>query len=103
MEQKNLSVLTLNCEGDKHLDLIFPFLQQQSLDVICLQEVFQADMESFEHATNKKAYFFPLVRVLAPNRYNISLKGEHGVAILTDLPVSHSQQEIYAGDPENIP
>jgi hypothetical protein len=41
----SLSVISLNCEGDRYLDRIQDFLQDADADVICLQEIFMSDAE----------------------------------------------------------
>lgn len=38
-------VLTVNIEGDKHLERIRPFIAEENPDVVCLQEVFRDDIQ----------------------------------------------------------
>jgi endonuclease/exonuclease/phosphatase family metal-dependent hydrolase len=102
MSEVSCSVLTLNCEGHKHLDLIIPFLQQHPAEVLCLQEVFAIDLPQIEAALQRKAHFAPLARFTKPNSYEMEVRGEWGVAIFTSLPVVKEHLEYYIGDQEQV-
>ncbi len=102
---EQLSLITVNIEAHKHLDLVIPFLQQHNPDVICLQEVFKADIPAFEKALNKEAIFVPLCQITKENRYHLAPMGEWGIAILTALPVSETNTLYYyvQGSKEVVP
>jgi exonuclease III len=41
----SIKLITLNIEGDRHLDRVIPFLQKENAHVVCLQEVLQSNVE----------------------------------------------------------
>src|SRR3989344_3677090 len=41
--ENTIKMSSINIEGDKHLDTVIRFLQENSPEVICLQEVFEKD------------------------------------------------------------
>lgn len=87
---KGLHLLTLNIECDKHLDLVLPFLEKQSFDVICLQEVFAKNIPLFESRLGMKAIYTKLGVLDENNTLN-----EMGVCILSSLPIVASQIHVY--------
>ena len=94
----SISLISLNCEGHKHLARIVPFLQQQRADMICLQEIFQHDLPLLEQELGVSAVFLPLANVIHPNNYGIDPLGEWGLALLTALPTPNVQKECYVGN-----
>ena len=40
-----MKLISLNIEGDKHWDRIIPFLISEDPDMLCVQEIFESDME----------------------------------------------------------
>jgi endonuclease/exonuclease/phosphatase family metal-dependent hydrolase len=42
-----MKVISLNIEGNKHYELVLPFLHTENPDVICLQEVLEDDVNMF--------------------------------------------------------
>jgi len=96
MASMSISLLTLNIEEDKHLDLILPYLIDQKFEVICLQEVFQKDLPQLAEAANAQSYYTPLAM----------LNGKvWGVALLIrlDLKVISSFEKYYKGESTQIP
>jgi endonuclease/exonuclease/phosphatase family metal-dependent hydrolase len=98
---EQLSLITVNIEAHKHLDLVIPFLQKENPDVICLQEVFKEDIPAFEHSLQRPAFFVPMSRILKTNRYGLAPMGEWGVAILTALPIVEKNTLKYFQYKEN--
>lgn len=39
-----MKLITLNLEGDRHLDVALPFFARENPDILCLQEVYETDM-----------------------------------------------------------
>lgn len=103
MAQSSVSVLTLNCEGHKHLDVILPFLKQNHFEIVCLQEVYQADLSAFETAIGGQAHFVPLVKVNQKNRWDMDPLGVWGVATFSVLPVQAVSHNYYVGQEGEIP
>src|SRR5579859_7976363 len=96
--QNPLRLVSLNIEGNRHLDKIIPFFYEQQPDVICLQEVFISDFENLKRELQMDGHFVPL----AFWKRNGSL--EHwGVAILSKPPFQNPQFRYYKGDPNQIP
>jgi len=103
-QHSSLKIITLNIEGDKHLDQIIPFLEQENPDVICLQEVFKIDVEKFKTALNMEAFFTPLVNITHRTRYNIAPNGIWGLLILTKNQIIENKFKYYVQhDGDNIP
>ncbi len=99
----SLSLISLNCEGSKHLDLIFPFLKARQPDVICLQEFFARDIPQFEDQLGVKVAFAPFCNVVTANQYGIEPAGLWGVALLTRLPIPNITANYYVGTANQIP
>lgn len=76
-----MKLISLNCERNKHLDLIVPFLHEEQPDVVCAQEVFRHDIPVIEAAFGAQAYFVPLLKILSENTYHVPPLGEEGIAI----------------------
>lgn len=43
-----MKLLQINIEGDKHIDTVTDFILRENPDVICMQEVFESQFESFK-------------------------------------------------------
>lgn len=98
-----LRMISLNCEGDKHWPRIFPFFEEFQADVICLQEVFEEDFEMLKKKYQMDGLFAPSATVTSPNRYELSLRGRWGEAILTKLPIEDANYAYYKGSGDHIP
>lgn len=99
-----LKILTLNIEGSVHLAKVTDLIKLEQPDVICLQEVFAADLPILEQATRCHLYHFPMVNITQPHQHQPEPKGEWGVAIGTPLKHTEPQALYYAGSaqiPEN--
>jgi endonuclease/exonuclease/phosphatase family metal-dependent hydrolase len=91
-----LKLISLNVESDKHLDLILPFLEKERPDVICLQEVYQADLRLFEEAFGMQSVFTQLSNMtVVPNKWDMPAKGPWGIAILSTYPILQSSEAYY--------
>lgn len=87
-----LKLISLNIEGDKHWRRLLPFLDQERPDVVCLQELFQPDLDRLGAFTT--IHYRPTVN------YRGSLMGP---AILTSLPVKSINEKFYLGSADNVP
>lgn len=47
-----LKIISLNLERSKHLHLNLPFFQRENPDVLCLQEVLEADIDRIVQETD---------------------------------------------------
>lgn len=98
-----IKICTVNIEGNKHLADVEAFLQAEKPDVICLQEVFAADIPRLQEKTGCTVHFTPMVTVLKENKYNIPAAGLWGVAILTPHKHSLVQSSFYRGEEGTVP
>ncbi|MBI2406617.1 MAG: endonuclease/exonuclease/phosphatase family protein, partial [Candidatus Harrisonbacteria bacterium] len=59
-----LTLVSINIEGRRHLDTVLAFLlgidSGRGADVICLQEVFESDLEDIARALGMKSVFAPM-------------------------------------------
>lgn len=76
-----IKLISINAEWGKHRDTIFPFLEKEKPDVLCLQEIFEEELPLYEKLTGMKWYFKP--QSLFPVSGNGSTKKLFGPAILT--------------------
>lgn len=97
-----MKCISLNIECNLHYDRIFPFLEKEKPDVICLQEVLEDD---FEFLKNK----FGMAGVFKAHSYNAStlerytnVRGKRfGVAIFSKK-ILESNYFFYWGNENNI-
>jgi endonuclease/exonuclease/phosphatase family metal-dependent hydrolase len=88
----SLSLVSLNIEREKHLELVVPFLKKQNADVVCLQELFERDIPQIESALSAKCFFTP--STLYPSEKGLVAEG---TGIFTRFPRSDALVEHYAG------
>ncbi len=75
-----MKFVSVNIEGNKHFDRIFPFLIAEKPDVLALQEVFECDLETIKQITGlKNCVFYPNADVTLPN-IHLQDRGRWGVA-----------------------
>lgn len=82
----SLKLCTLNIEGDRHLHRWPAVVKAERPDVVCLQEVFAADMERIEVELGMSGSFFPMMEITQINTYHLAPRGLWGVAIFSNLP-----------------
>lgn len=100
----NLRFISLNIQGDHHLNQVVNFFSQQKANVICLQEVFEADLALLAQAGDQKEIFFsPTVKINQENRYHLSPRGAFGIAILSDQQFISKANLYYVGNQDQIP
>jgi endonuclease/exonuclease/phosphatase family metal-dependent hydrolase len=98
-----LKLISLNCEGDKHWNRIFPFIEQFKPDVLCLQEVFEQDLDMLKEKFGMDGVYAPTGTILKPNNYGLPPHGRWGVALLTKLPFEDASYAYYKGTGDHIP
>ena len=87
-----LKLISVNIEGDKHLDLIQKFLQKEDAEVVCLQEVFEKDIEKLKDIQYPHHTFAPMMKLPRNNEYLLK-----GVALLSKIAIDSSFYEYYTG------
>jgi len=98
-----LKLISLNIEGNFHLDKVLPFFQKQKPDVVCLQEVFKENLPLFEQKFGLQSHFYPMADVNKPHPLNFPQLGQIGLAILTFLPTSSIKHKHYYQAPGKLP
>jgi endonuclease/exonuclease/phosphatase family metal-dependent hydrolase len=91
-----IKLLTLNIEGDRHLERVRAVIAAHQPDIVCLQEVFEADCPYLAAAGGYHWRFAlsALVRDHAGSRMR-----NWGVAMLARVPVLGQYTNYYADDP----
>lgn len=92
----SIKLITLNIEGDRHLDRVIPFLQKENADVICLQEVLQSNVELLKNELQMFGEYEPTLAYKEPNDYK-------GVLTLTNVKPEATLKEYYAKALGDIP
>lgn len=78
-----LKLISLNIERSKHLDRILPFFQKERPDVLCLQEVFEADLDRIVAETGPVSVVWEKTTQHEEPRNNQKEIGFSGLAILS--------------------
>ncbi len=97
------SILSLNIEGDNHLNRVTKLLQNKKPDIFCVQEIFKDDLHIFEQLLHVRAQFVPLFRVEFPNDFRLSTRGEWGIALFSKKNVASLSMHAYAGSLNHVP
>jgi endonuclease/exonuclease/phosphatase family metal-dependent hydrolase len=104
MPTASCSVLTLNIEGDRHLNQVTALLQQLQPEVACLQEVFKVHLPQLAEAMGGAEYHFvPMLLIDGKGGSRFPPLGEYGLAFFSRLPMGPVQVKYYAGDPAHLP
>ena len=89
-----LKLISLNIERHKHLALVEKFLTMRMPDVVCLQEVFEHDVDRLLRAIGGSEYAFePMGK-----RPDEPSPGIMGIAILSRFPIMKKEVRYYAGE-----
>ncbi len=83
-------LITVNIEGDKHLDRIAPFIAEENPDVVCIQEAFRDDIQQLL-GSEYQIEFLPMC---LKERMDGSL-AQWGVALATRAPAHQVIREYY--------
>lgn len=86
-----MKLISINIEGDKHLNRVLPFVSHELPDILCLQEVTRPTFSQLE-TMGYSCIFLPLTRRL----YRDELL-EEGIALCTHTPVQNIQLYYYRG------
>lgn len=100
----SLKIISLNIEGNRHLDLVQDFLQREQPDIVCLQEVFEVHVTELAEATGMKPFYTPMSNVVFPSIHADPF-GHWGLLQLIhpQLDIQEQKAEYYVGDEKNIP
>ncbi len=98
-----LKLISLNIEGNFHLNKVLPFLKKEKPDVVCLQEVYKVNLPIFEQKLGVKTHFYPMANVNKPHPLKFPPLGHIGLAILTNLPATPSKHQHYKPKTKKLP
>lgn len=98
----SISLVSLNIEGDKHIDAVIGFLQKNKPEVVCLQEVFEKNFPVIKKHLGMAGYFAPMtIEKTSDSKNNLTACG---VAILTSLRAEKMPPPLYYfGKSDSIP
>ncbi len=88
-----LRLISLNIEMEKHLDLVTEFFRSHPADVICVQEIFEADVPLLEAAADSSCFFIPMEKYQSPRGPEV-----RGLGIFSRLPLMDTAIGLYAGN-----
>lgn len=98
-----LKLISINIEGDRHLDTVIPFLQKEQPDVFAVQELFKERILDIEQGSGMKLIcFYPMHT--GSNIAHEGLKDTTlGIGIFSNLETVHVLGKYYSGDETTVP
>lgn len=88
-------LISLNVERSKHLHRNIPFLQQEQPDILCLQEVFEDDIERFTDELGMSHHVWLKDTLTDGEKNGTGKEGYSGPAIFSRTPLHDSGSEYY--------
>ena len=95
-----LKILSLNVEGDRHIDKISHLINKVNPDVICLQEAFEEDVRNF--ADNLNAEYF-ISEVALRSKSKSETLQPWGVGMIPIVKVKEVKENYYSGSKNEAP
>ena len=99
----NLTIATLNIEGDKHLPEVTRFIEVTKPDVTCLQEVFEADFHQLTKNLKLQGEFLPTVTIDVSGKPGFKKRGVFGIAMLSKVPGAFGSAYYFKKRQEELP
>jgi len=104
MQSNNsLKLISVNIEGDNHIERVVNFIRNEQPDVVCFQEAFEKDMEFFAQTFQMYSTYAPSAKVRIDSGNRLTPKGNWGIGILSKYPLDDIQKHYYAGSEHLIP
>lgn len=91
-----LSLVCLNVERSKHLDTVFPFLEEQQPDITCVQELSDRDIAAYEERVGPLIAYVPMARRADEGCV-------YGVGTFSRQPVRAQRVSYYRGAEDRVP
>ena len=92
-----LTLVSLNIERSKHLDLVEQFLMKEKPDVTCVQELMENDIERISHALpNARSFYVPMAMHSDQAVYPI------GIGVFSSLPMRRTSAHYYVGEASTL-
>jgi len=88
-----LKLISINTQGDVHLDLVLPFLEKEEPDILCMQEVFEKDFLQLQNKFSMDGLYAPTM--LVGSRDDEKKLNLEGVGMLSRLPTTNKSAEYY--------
>lgn len=85
-----IKLISLNIEGDRHLNCCIPFIKNEHADIVCLQEVFEKDVEFIKKELQMHGEYEPLQIVK-----NQSGENPWGLLTLTRMETRQVKSAFY--------
>ena len=98
----SIKIVTLNIEGDKHLDKVIKLLKTEKPNVVCLQEILDKDFQTFKSILQMDGSFYPQVHIGNDIHFGIAKNVDRGTSLLSNLEII-SQEGRYYVQNEHIP
>lgn len=89
-----ISLVSVNIERSKHLDLVVPFLREREADIACIQECMERDIPFLKETVGEHVLFVPLC--IFAQRADEE-EGLYGQAIFSRYPFITNWSQYYAG------
>ncbi len=97
-----MKIISLNIEKDKHFDKHKDFLLNQNPDVLCLQEVWEKDVEKYQKLLNFNYVFFQPIIILEEKKLFSKKIKKEGLVIFSKKPVeSFEYYNIFEEENQN--
>jgi endonuclease/exonuclease/phosphatase family metal-dependent hydrolase len=90
-----IKLFSLNIEADRHLDRVRAAIAEHAPDIVCLQEVFEADCARLASIAEYRVKFALSSRM--PR--SLGAPADWGIAVLSRVPVRHEEIVCYSEDP----
>lgn len=81
-ENMSIKIATINIEHGRHLPELFDFVKREQPDVLCMQEVFEVDVDAVKRATGMEGFFHPSCVAKKNYGYPIDPRGAWGVLLM---------------------
>jgi len=95
-------VISLNIERSNHLHRNIPFLQKELPDILCLQEVFETDVEQIANDLTMPHFVWLKDTFIDATKSGNGKSGYSGIALFSRTPFSDSGSEYYYMPPNGI-
>jgi len=100
MALKNMKLISINIECNRHTDSVLDFLKNEKPDVVCIQELLEEEFEFYKKELGLNGVFQIWNYFRSPS-YGDLMGKRQGVAIFTK-EIIESGSVFYAGSKENI-
>jgi endonuclease/exonuclease/phosphatase family metal-dependent hydrolase len=98
-----IKIISINIEGSKHLAEVEDFLISENPDIVCIQELFQIDLDRFQEKTGWRGSFSPMTDVKNETIYKIATNGLWGLGIFSKWSFSEIENYFYRGEEDFVP